>query len=199
MKPKPTPIAVPQSKLEKSTVKHEAKQQEDNKVKKKVAETSITQQKPSLIELSKSIKLEESMVHKWSGKRASKKAFDRSRMLLTGKKLFTSPKIEDVTGKYGVEEELVTCGICDMMDPPVDTANTPSLDSTTEWVGCDCYRWFHQSCTKLTKITEKFSCKSVRMRCQESVKTEPAPAVLQVAILRFIRDRDISFIEDLIN
>merc|ERR1711963_227874 len=145
-----------------------------------------------------SIKLEIQPVQKWTGKRASKKAFDRSKMIQTGKKLFTSSKIEDVTGKYSKEEELVTCGICELLDPPVDPDNPQTTAETTEWVGCDCYRWFHKSCTKLTKFTEKFSCKSVRMKCQEAPgQEEPIPAVLQVAILRFIRDRDVSFIEDL--
>merc|ERR1719471_1119006 len=146
-----------------------------------------------------SIKLEIHPVQKWTGKRASKKAFDRSKMIQTGKKLFTSSKIEDVTGKYSKEEELVTCGICELLDPPVDPDNPQTTAETTEWVGCDCYRWFHKSCTKLTKFTEKFSCKSVRMKCQEAPgQEEPIPAVLQVAILRFIRDRDVSFIEDLL-
>ena len=145
---------------------------------------------------------EDNLTQKWAGKRASTKAIDRSKLLLSGKKLFTSPKIEDVTGKYSKEEELVTCGICHLLDPPVDPSVPQSSAETTEWVGCDCYRWFHKSCTQLTKFTEKFSCKSVRMRCQEpaSAAPEPAPppAVLQVAILRFIRDRDVSFIEDLL-
>ena len=46
-------------------------------------------------------------------------------------------------------------------------------------------RWFHKSCTKLMKFTEKFSCKSVRMRCLEAppppppiiVKPPPAPPI----------------------
>ena len=145
---------------------------------------------------------EDNLTQKWAGKRASTKAIDRSKLLLSGKKLFTSPKIEDVTGKYSKEEELVTCGICHLLDPPVDPSVPQSSAETTEWVGCDCYRWFHKSCTQLTKFTEKFSCKSVRMRCQEPASAAPEPvtppAVLQVAILRFIRDRDVSFIEDLL-
>ena len=145
---------------------------------------------------------EDNLTQKWAGKRASTKAIDRSKLLLSGKKLFTSPKIEDVTGKYSKEEELVTCGICHLLDPPVDPSVPQSSVETTEWVGCDCYRWFHKSCTQLTKFTEKFSCKSVRMRCQEPASAAPEPvtppAVLQVAILRFIRDRDVSFIEDLL-
>jgi hypothetical protein len=51
-----------------------------------------------------------------------------------------SDQIEDVTGKYGKEEELVTCGICELLDPPVDPAYPVPSTETTEWVGCDCYR-----------------------------------------------------------
>ena len=145
------------------------------------------------------VKLDDDHIQKWAGKKASRRAVDRSKLLITGKqRLAASPKIEDVTGKYSKEEELVTCGICEMLDPPVDQENP---QETTEWVGCDCYRWFHKSCTKLTKFTEKFSCKSVRMRCQEAAETpdtKPVTAVLQVAILKFIRDRDITFIEDIL-
>ena len=37
----------------------------------------------------------------------------------------------------------------------------------TEWVGCNCERWFHKACArKLVKqIRASFSCKSVKMRC----------------------------------
>jgi len=156
---------------------------------------------PDTLQKSTETETKTETVQTWSGKRASRKAFDRSKMLLSGKKLFTSSKIEDVTGKYGVEEELVTCAICNLMDPPVDPENPQSSAETTEWVGCDCYRWYHKSCTKLTKFTEKFSCKSVRKKCQEannSLESISLPTVLQVAILKFIRDRDVSFIEDLL-
>jgi len=139
----------------------------------------------------------EPVTHSWKGKKASKKAYDRSKMCQKVKKPFTSSKIEDVTGRYGQEEELVTCGICELLDPPVDPHNPHSAEETTEWVGCDCYRWFHKCCTKLMKITEKFSCKSVKMKCNDS-KPEPLKPVLQIAILKFFRDRDVTFIEDVI-
>ncbi len=59
------------------------------------------------------------------------------------KSLIVPPdQIEDVTGKYGKEEELVTCGICELLDPPVDPAYPVPSTETTEWVGCDCYRLF---------------------------------------------------------
>ena len=139
----------------------------------------------------------EPVTHCWKGKKANKKAYDRSKMCQKLKKPFTNSKIEDVTGRYSQEEELVTCGICELLDPPVDPDNPHSTEATTEWVGCDCYRWFHKCCTKLVKITEKFSCKSVKMKCQES-KPEPLKPVLQIAILKFFRDRDVTFIEDVI-
>ena len=92
---------------------------------------------------------------------------------------------------------MVSCGICDQMDPPAEVVD--KTDQTIEWVGCDCLRWFHKPCTKLTKFTEKFSCKSVRMRCQEvELPPEPASFTLQFAILKFVRDRDITFMEDLL-
>ena len=158
---------------------------------------------PKFQSMSIPMKLGDDHIQKWDGKKASKRALDRSKLLMSGRKLYSFPKIEDVTGKYSKEEELVTCGICELLDPPVDPRNpqVPEVAETTEWVGCDCYRWFHKSCTKLSKFTEKFSCKSVRMRCQEppdsAAITEPV-TVLQVAILKFIRDRDITFIEDIL-
>lgn len=148
---------------------------------------------------------DDKILQKWSGKRASKRAVEKSKLFHSprkaGQPLYnTSSKIEDVTGKYSKEEELVSCGICELMDPPVDPDNPKSTAETTEWVGCDCYRWFHKSCTKLTKFTEKFSCKSVKMKCQEIQPTPEAPLskVLQVAILKFFRDRDVTFIEDIL-
>merc|ERR1712059_135561 len=79
--------------------------------------------------------------------------------------------LEDVTEQYlDVEEdEQVLCGICDSWDPP-DSGGTQNLEAdsyTTEWVGCDCDRWFHKGCTKLKRFTDKFSCRSVKLKCQE--------------------------------
>ena len=147
----------------------------------------------------------DNILQKWPGKRASQRAVERSKLFHSPRKVQqplynTSSKIEDVTGKYSKEEELVSCGICELMDPPVDPDNPNSSAETTEWVGCDCLRWFHKSCTKLTKFTEKFSCKSVKMKCQE-IQPEPERSlskVLQVAILKFFRDRDVTFIEDIL-
>ena len=140
--------------------------------------------------------------HTWRGKTSNSRAYDRTKMAQNTQRSRqgVSAKIEDVTGRYSKGEELAACGICEMLDPPIDPDNL-NPEETTEWVGCDCLRWFHKGCTKLAKFTEKFSCKSVRMRCQEAAETpdtKPVTAVLQVAILKFIRDRDITFIEDIL-
>ena len=78
-------------------------------------------------------------------------------------------KLEDVTGKYAAdEEESYACGICNQFDPPLQTEmgnNKSATRYTTEWVGCDCERWFHKPCTKMKKFMKSFSCKSVKMKC----------------------------------
>ena len=56
------------------------------------------------------------------------------------------------------------CGICHEYDPPRQDENSLK-PYTTEWVGCDCDRWFHKTCTKLQRFTTLFSCRSVKMKC----------------------------------
>ena len=63
------------------------------------------------------------------------------------------------------ESEDIMCGLCNEYDPPIPNTVGGST-YTTEWVGCDCERWYHKYCTGLTRFTNKFSCKSVKMRCQ---------------------------------
>jgi hypothetical protein len=136
--------------------------------------------------------------HTWRGKKANGRAYDRSKMFQNTirERPNVSAKIEDVTGRYSKEEELAKCGICEMMDPPAEGGG--QLEREVEWVGCDCLRWFHKGCTRLAKFTEKFSCKSVRMKCLEAdLEPEvPLPEVLQFAILKFCRDRDTCFIDN---
>jgi len=199
--------AMKSPKVERISLKNSRRFEEDT-IKVENKKLRIHQVKPEPVQDSLLEKLDDlhgNILQKWPGKRASKRAVEKSKLFHSPRKqqqpLYnTSSKIEDVTGKYSKEEELVSCGICELMDPPVDPDNPNSSAETTEWVGCDCYRWFHKSCTKLTKFTEKFSCKSVKMKCQE---IQPAPAtalskVLQVAILKFFRDRDVTFIEDIL-
>lgn len=78
--------------------------------------------------------------------------------------------LEDVTDQYRDQDtdEEVLCGICNHYDPPLSPENATGLTYTTEWVGCDCDRWFHKPCTKMKRFTDKFSCKSVKMKCLSS-------------------------------
>ena len=199
--------AIKLPKVEKISLKNSRKIEED-KIKVENKKLRIHQVEPEPVQDSLLEKLDDqgdNILQKWSGKGASKRAVEKSKLFHSPRKpqqpLYnTSSKIEDVTGKYSKEEEMVSCGICELMDPPVDPDNPNSTAETTEWVGCDCYRWFHKSCTKLTKFTEKFSCKSVKMKCQEIQPTPDSSLskVLQVAILKFFRDRDVDFIEDIL-
>ena len=88
-------------------------------------------------------------------------------------KKYPATKLEDVTGKYAAEEEeSYTCGICHHFDPPLQTEignDKNTTRYTTEWVGCDCERWFHKPCTKMKKFMKSFSCKSVKMKCLPKV------------------------------
>ena len=140
--------------------------------------------------------------HTWRGKASNSRAYDRTKMAQNTQRSRqgVSAKIEDVTGRYSKEEELAACGICEMLDPPIDPDNM-NPEETTEWVGCDCLRWFHKGCTKLAKFTEKFSCKSVKMKCMEMEQelVEAQEESLQIAILKFCRDRDTIFIDDVMS
>ena len=139
----------------------------------------------------------------WRGKPANSRAYDRTKMSQNTQRSRqgVSAKIEDVTGRYSKEEELAACGICEMLDPPIDPDNL-NPEETTEWVGCDCLRWFHKGCTKLAKFTEKFSCKSVKMKCmevEEEVEVPQQEESTRIAILKFCRDRDTIFIDDVMS
>ena len=138
----------------------------------------------------------------WKGKTANSRAYDRTKMSQNTQRSRqgVSAKIEDVTGRYSKEEELAACGICEMLDPPIDPDNL-NPEETTEWVGCDCLRWFHKGCTKLAKFTEKFSCKSVKMKCMEVDQEVEVPQEesTRIAILKFCRDRDTIFIDDVMS
>ena len=77
------------------------------------------------------------------------------------------PCLEDVTDQYQNEdaEEEVLCGLCNHYDPPLSSDHNSGETYTTEWVGCDCDRWFHKPCTKMKRFTDKFSCRSLKMKC----------------------------------
>jgi len=56
------------------------------------------------------------------------------------------------------------CAICEEYDPvlPPD-AEDPTDD--TQWIGCDCGRWFHLHCTGLKEESEDFSCSATDLEC----------------------------------
>jgi len=62
-------------------------------------------------------------------------------------------------------------------------------------------RWFHKPCTKLMKFTEKFSCRSVKMKCLETppapVKIKPVLPVVKMAVVKFVPDIPRFFIKNI--
>ena len=54
------------------------------------------------------------------------------------------------------------CAICKQYDPVLPAGVEPSK---TEWVGCDCNRWYHQFCTGLDTVDDSFACKLVKLKC----------------------------------
>ena len=61
--------------------------------------------------------------------------------------------------------ETWVCAICKQYDPILEPGTDPENAPTTEWIGCDCNRWYHQHCTKLDKIDDSFSCVQVKLKC----------------------------------
>ena len=71
----------------------------------------------------------------------------------------------EISGFHDFEDvETWVCAICQCYDPPVDP-NNPLAVMTTEWIGCDCNRWYHQYCTGLKVIDDSFSCKQLGREC----------------------------------
>ena len=64
--------------------------------------------------------------------------------------------VHDITRK-----DTWVCAICECYDPPEEDSARP----TTEWIGCDCNRWYHKHCTKLRKIDNSFCCENVNLPC----------------------------------
>ena len=70
----------------------------------------------------------------WPGKPASSRALGREELAQQIRRLQAAQRsrLEDVTGRYSKEEELVSCGICDQMDPPAEVVD--KTDQTIEWI-----------------------------------------------------------------
>jgi len=61
----------------------------------------------------------------------------------------------------------VVCAICNQYDPVIPGSYIRHGD-TTEWIGCDCNRWFHKLCTRLKEVDDSFSCRHVHKTCLPS-------------------------------
>merc|ERR1711974_440848 len=125
--------AIKSPKVEKISLQNSRKFEEDT-IKVENKKLRIHQVEPEPVQDSLLEKLDDQhdyILQKWPGKRASRRAVEKSKLFHSPRKpqqpLYnTSSKIEDVTGKYSKEEELVSCGICEMMDPPGDPDNPNS-------------------------------------------------------------------------
>jgi len=76
-----------------------------------------------------------------------------------------SPRVlkREDTGNHDMENvETWVCAICGRYDPILTGAGDTN---TTEWIGCDCNRWFHKFCTKLKVVDDTFCCKLVQKTC----------------------------------
>lgn len=68
-------------------------------------------------------------------------------------------------GKKRNEE--VVCAICNQFDPSIPS-HYKLPGNKTEWIGCDCNRWFHKFCTGLKEVDDSFSCRLVHKTCLQS-------------------------------
>jgi len=117
-------------------------------------------------------KAENKQNEKKSSIKQSKKVKNPSK---SGKKVApTAAEIDDPlntsTGFHDLEDvETWVCAVCQCYDPiittPVKNNKQAEAMMTTEWIGCDCNRWYHQYCTKLKHIDDSFSCKQVGLEC----------------------------------
>ena len=70
-----------------------------------------------------------------------------------------------LTGYHDMSNvETWVCAICQCYDP-VDAGQDQGSGDTTEWIGCDCNRWYHKICTRLPVVDENFNCSLVKLEC----------------------------------
>ena len=77
-----------------------------------------------------------------------------------------SEKLDESSGYHDFEDvETWVCAICQCYDPIITSPIKSHIPETTEWIGCDCNRWYHKYCTKLKTIDDSFSCKELNREC----------------------------------
>ena len=77
-----------------------------------------------------------------------------------------------LTGYHDMSNvETWVCAICKCYDPVDAGHDMEGTGDTTEWIGCDCNRWYHKICTRLAVVDETFSCKMVKLECLPLTQT----------------------------
>ena len=77
-----------------------------------------------------------------------------------------------LTGYHDMSNvETWVCAICKCYDPVDAGQDMEGSGDTTEWIGCDCNRWYHKVCTRLAVVDETFSCKMVKLQCLPPTQT----------------------------
>jgi len=107
--------------------------------------------------IAKTPKIQSNDTLKKSGKKKKKKSIASA-----------NPEPVPTSGFHDLEDvETWVCAICKCYDPVISSPIKGSQQelATTEWIGCDCNRWYHQYCTKLKNIDDSFSCKQLNRKC----------------------------------
>ncbi len=146
------------------------------------SEKSIEEQENNHHRPSRKRKAESANISLNEGKMAAKIAKNQNETAINSKGRNKSKKQKVKKGDSSLNSDLETsgfhdledvetwvCAICQCYDPiitsPVKNPQQNALLVTTEWIGCDCNRWYHKYCTKLKKIDESFSCKQLDREC----------------------------------
>ena len=112
---------------------------------------------------SKLAKPNNSASSKGRGKKSKNKGNHRNSAVVGG----SNETLDESSGFHDFEDvETWVCAICQCYDPVITSPiKSQDLQMTTEWIGCDCNRWYHQYCTKLKNIDDSFSCKQLNREC----------------------------------
>lgn len=83
------------------------------------------------------------------------------------KKAVSADEDPESSGFHDLEDvETWVCAICQCYDPIITSPlKGNQMLMTTEWIGCDCNRWYHKYCTRLKHIDDSFSCKQLNREC----------------------------------
>jgi len=85
-----------------------------------------------------------------------------------------SPEPDLLSGYHDMSNvETWVCAICHLYDPAAtDEPGGGDDGDTTEWIGCDCNRWYHKLCTGLAVVDETFCCAQVKLSCLPPTPTK---------------------------